>query len=270
MPCSAVSRRKQSWPGESTKSRGQSSSRAREREWRDQHCSAVHQTATVRCVRRVSFRNRDGTADGGVHGLFTITGRSDSGGCSLAQPDFIRELGNRNVSFRIPTPTFRTWGWWKRLRMRCFETTLLRINVSSQRSAYVVNSTPTAMTELLLALDGRHRISLCCSLPGRHITSNKAFRTNCSRTNVMSHQNCTLEWFARGHHSHGGKRNGRASLFRLGRASRCSCAFSLPRIQGLPPRPVQNGANLFNAVGCALCHTTTLTSGKARYRPCRT
>lgn len=45
-------------------------------------------------------------SDGGVHGLFTIQGRSDSRGCILAQPDFNNEMGNHNVIFRIPTPTF--------------------------------------------------------------------------------------------------------------------------------------------------------------------
>src|SRR5439155_18917496 len=46
--------------------------------------------------------------DGGVHGLYTIAGRSDAPGCVLAQPDFDTELGNKNVIFRIPTPTFGT------------------------------------------------------------------------------------------------------------------------------------------------------------------
>jgi CxxC motif-containing protein (DUF1111 family) len=58
-------------------------------------------------VREVRFvRNRDGTADGGVHSLFTIAGRSDAPGCSLAQPDFEGEISRRNVIFRIPTPVF--------------------------------------------------------------------------------------------------------------------------------------------------------------------
>ena len=44
--------------------------------------------------------------DGGVHDLFTIQGRSDAPGCTLAQPDFEQMLAQHNVSFRIPTPTF--------------------------------------------------------------------------------------------------------------------------------------------------------------------
>jgi CxxC motif-containing protein (DUF1111 family) len=46
------------------------------------------------------------TPDGGVHGLFTITGRSDATSCQLAQPNFERMLNENNVSFRIPTPVF--------------------------------------------------------------------------------------------------------------------------------------------------------------------
>jgi CxxC motif-containing protein (DUF1111 family) len=44
--------------------------------------------------------------DGGVHGLFSIQGRKDASGCTLAQPNFAQEIENHNVSFRIPTPLF--------------------------------------------------------------------------------------------------------------------------------------------------------------------
>jgi CxxC motif-containing protein (DUF1111 family) len=58
-------------------------------------------------VREARFvKNPDGSPDGGVHALFTIQGRPGATGCTLAQPDFARELANDNVIFRIPTPTF--------------------------------------------------------------------------------------------------------------------------------------------------------------------
>jgi len=44
--------------------------------------------------------------DGGVHDLFVITGRSDAGGCNIAQPEFATALSQGNVIFRIPTPVF--------------------------------------------------------------------------------------------------------------------------------------------------------------------
>ena len=58
-------------------------------------------------VREARFKhNPDGTPDGGVHALFTITGRNDAAGCGLQQPDFHTAISRHNVSFRIPTPLF--------------------------------------------------------------------------------------------------------------------------------------------------------------------
>jgi CxxC motif-containing protein (DUF1111 family) len=56
-------------------------------------------------VREARFKfNRDGSRDGGVHDLFTITGRSDATGCTIAQPDFLTPAHHNNLIFRIPTP----------------------------------------------------------------------------------------------------------------------------------------------------------------------
>jgi len=58
-------------------------------------------------VREARFvKNPDGSDDGGVHGLYTIAGRTDAPGCTLAQPSFDKQLANNNVIFRIPTPVF--------------------------------------------------------------------------------------------------------------------------------------------------------------------
>jgi len=58
-------------------------------------------------IREARFvLNPNGTPDGGVHDLFTITGRSDAQGCSLAQPNFAAAIAANNIIFRIPTPTF--------------------------------------------------------------------------------------------------------------------------------------------------------------------
>jgi len=56
-------------------------------------------------VRVVRFRrDQNGNPDGGVHDLFTITGRSDAAAaCAITQPDFTNQA---NIIFRIPTPTF--------------------------------------------------------------------------------------------------------------------------------------------------------------------
>jgi CxxC motif-containing protein (DUF1111 family) len=46
------------------------------------------------------------TRDGGVHDLFTITGRIDAVGCNIGQPDFNAASAANNLIFRIPTPLF--------------------------------------------------------------------------------------------------------------------------------------------------------------------
>jgi CxxC motif-containing protein (DUF1111 family) len=63
-------------------------------------------------IREVRFqRKADGTADGGVHQLFTIVGRSDIGapGCTAAElpsTDFESEYRKGNLSFRLSLQTF--------------------------------------------------------------------------------------------------------------------------------------------------------------------
>jgi CxxC motif-containing protein (DUF1111 family) len=64
-------------------------------------------------VREARFVQSNGVADGGVHNLFVVTGRTDAGGsCNIQQPAFTPagnplsgQGGNSNIVFRIPTPT---------------------------------------------------------------------------------------------------------------------------------------------------------------------
>jgi len=44
--------------------------------------------------------------NGGVEDLFTVSGRSDAGSCSLQQPSFAIAQETNNIIFRIPTPVF--------------------------------------------------------------------------------------------------------------------------------------------------------------------
>src|SRR6516162_7278436 len=65
----------------------------------------------VREARFPFFFNPNGTANtnnpnGGVEDLFTVSGRSDAGSCSLQQPSFNAANAANNIIFRIPTPVF--------------------------------------------------------------------------------------------------------------------------------------------------------------------
>jgi CxxC motif-containing protein (DUF1111 family) len=57
------------------------------------------------------FFNNNGSPNtnapnGGVEDLFTVSGRSDAGSCSLPQPSFAVAQSTNNIIFRIPTPVF--------------------------------------------------------------------------------------------------------------------------------------------------------------------
>jgi CxxC motif-containing protein (DUF1111 family) len=72
--------------------------------------SFINPDGPVREARFKFMLNLNGalsdTADGGVHDLFVISGRSDAGSCAIKQPDFAHNLALNNVIFRIPTPVF--------------------------------------------------------------------------------------------------------------------------------------------------------------------
>jgi CxxC motif-containing protein (DUF1111 family) len=68
-------------------------------------------TGPTREVRFPFFFNSNGTPNtnapnGGVEDLFTVSGRSDAGSCSLGQPSFNVAQATNNIIFRIPTPVF--------------------------------------------------------------------------------------------------------------------------------------------------------------------
>src|SRR5215813_4004665 len=78
---------------------------------RDTTPSFITANGPTREARFPFFFNANGTANtnapnGGVEDLFTVTGRSDAGSCSLPQPSFNAAQNANNIIFRIPTPTF--------------------------------------------------------------------------------------------------------------------------------------------------------------------
>jgi CxxC motif-containing protein (DUF1111 family) len=62
-------------------------------------------------IREARFKRLpNGQPDGGVHGLFVISGRNDgtgnASGCNIAQENFGAAASANNLIFRIPTPVF--------------------------------------------------------------------------------------------------------------------------------------------------------------------
>jgi CxxC motif-containing protein (DUF1111 family) len=73
--------------------------------------SFITAAGPVREARFPFFFNANGTANlnnpnGGVETIFTVSGRADAGSCSLQQPSFVAAANANNLIFRIPTPVF--------------------------------------------------------------------------------------------------------------------------------------------------------------------
>jgi CxxC motif-containing protein (DUF1111 family) len=229
----------------------------------------------VREVRFVS--NPDGTPDGGVHALFTITGREGAAGCALDQPDFATQQARGNVIFRIPTPTFGA-GLIEQI----------------PDSALLANNSNATSAKQSLGIRGRPNFNVA----GRTITgqtNNNGNDGTIARFGWKA-QNKSLMLFAgEAYNVEMGITN---ELFQTERDENPSCQFaatpnsitnddaatavdSLSSIEKFShfmrfldaPTPstdtpggapsIANGKTLFSSTGCALCHTPTLTTGTA-------
>jgi CxxC motif-containing protein (DUF1111 family) len=229
-------------------------------------------------VREARFvRNPDGTADGGVHALFTITGRTGANGCTLAQPNFNQELQNNNVIFRIPTPVFGA-GLIEQI----------------PDSAILANMSSNGSQKSALGIKGHANFHVA----GRTITGMANHNGNdgtIARFGWKAQNKSLLLFSGEAYNVEQGVTN---ELFQTERDETPSCQFAtvpnsitdttapaaLDAISDIekfsffmrflaPPTPspdtpggaasIANGRNLFSSTGCALCHTPTLTTGNS-------
>lgn len=229
-------------------------------------------------VREARFvKNPDGTADGGVHALFTITGRIGANGCTLAQPDFATQLLNHNVIFRIPTPTFGA-GLVEQI----------------PDAAIVANQASNVSQKQLLGIRGRPNFHVA----GRTITgmtNNNGNDGTIARFGWKAQNKSLLLFSGEAYNVEMGITN---ELFQTEREEKASCQFAkvpndvtnteaatptevisaiekfslfmrfLDAPQPSPDTPggatsIANGRQKFIDVGCALCHTPSFTTGNS-------
>jgi CxxC motif-containing protein (DUF1111 family) len=210
-------------------------------------------------VREARFkRNPDGTPGGGVHALFTITGRNDAPGCFLQQPDFRAAIAHQNVVFRIPTPVFGAG-----------------LIEAIDDSALYANLSAHIATKQGLSIRGRLNTS-----------GNDGTVTRFG----WKAQNKSLELFAA--EAYNVEQGVTTDLFPQERDEAPACRFnptpeSVTNVQATDPQEVPNdvvkfavfmrflapatpahdtdtivrGRKLFEDVGCAMCHTPKLHTG---------
>jgi len=210
-------------------------------------------------VREARFKYQpDGSRDGGVHDLFVITGRNDAAGCTIRQPDFTAAAAQNNLSFRIPTPVFGAG-----------------LIEAIQDSAILANKKADRFRKALRGISGREN---------RNGNDGTITRFG------WKAQNKSLELFAA--EAYNVEQGVTSEIFNTERDETSGCVFNgtpedhtgfdAADPQGVitdvmkfthfmrflaPPAPIPDtpsiarGRLLFNAVGCALCHTPSLTTG---------
>jgi CxxC motif-containing protein (DUF1111 family) len=217
-------------------------------------------------VREARFvKNPDKSPDGGVHALFTITGRADAIGCTLAQPDFATQLANDNVIFRIPTPTFGA-GLIEQI----------------PDSTIIANAAASAEQKAALGIKGKPNIT--------GTTNNNGNDGTVARFGWKAQNKSLLLFSGEAYNVEQGISN---ELFQTERDETANCQFATtpndatssdpavadPRSDVerfavfmrflAPPTPapdtpsIANGRALFSSTGCALCHTPSLTTGSS-------
>jgi CxxC motif-containing protein (DUF1111 family) len=228
-------------------------------------------------IREVRFkRNPSGDPDGGVHALFVITGRGDAPGCDLVQPDFA-PVGdprtgrgcNSNFSFRIPTPVFGAG-----------------LIEAIPDSAIVASMAASAPRNMRLGIHGHPNAQISG-------TANRSANDGTITRFGWKAQNKSLLIFAaEAYNVEMGVTN---QIFPQERDETRGCVFNPTPEDALdltagagtavlsdteafanfmrmlaPPTPAPdtpsttNGRALFATVGCAACHTPSLTTGSDR------
>ena len=229
-------------------------------------------------VREARFvKNPDGTSDGGVHAIFTITGRTGATGCSLAQPNFSAQLAANNVIFRIPTPTFGT-GLMEMI----------------PDAAIAANQVANSTQKQNLGIRGRPNFQV----NGRTIsgqTNNNGNDGTIARFGWKAQNKSMLLFSGEAYNVEMGISN---DIFQTEREENPACQFAtVPNdVQNMdavtpleattaiqnfsnfmrflaPPTPstntpggatsIANGRQLFSSVGCALCHTPSFTTANS-------
>ena len=224
-------------------------------------------------VREARFvKNADGTPDGGVHAIFTIAGRDDAPGCVLGQPDFATQLANRNVIFRIPTPTFGAG-----LIEEITDTTILvnRSRDSSTKSALGISGRPNRNGN-----DGTiSRFGWKAQNQSLMIFSGEAYNVEMGITNELFQSerdqtpSCQFATVPNDVQNTDAADNAATRLAAALAATNAVSNFGNFQRFLAPPKPdpdtpggfnsISRGRNLFSSIGCALCHTPSLRTGNA-------
>lgn len=214
----------------------------------------------VRVVRFV--RNPDGSPDGGVHNLYTITGRADAAGCRIAQPDFAAAVAQRNAVFRIPTPLFGAG------LMEMIPDTALAANLAANGAQKAqlgiggrLNRNGNDGTVTRFGWKAQNKSLLLFAGEAYNVeqgVTNDLFPNERDET-----PGCLFNGVGEDHlnRTAGAPAAAISDLIGLTEFMRYLAPPAPAPPQGPMNSSVNNGRNVFAQIGCALCHTPTLQTG---------
>jgi CxxC motif-containing protein (DUF1111 family) len=221
-------------------------------------------------VREARFiRNSDGSLDGGVHGLYTIAGRTDAPGCTLAQPNFAQQLAFNNVIFRIPTPLFglglveNTPDATLRTNLATTQAARSQLGIGGTFNTSGNDGTITrfgwkAQNKSLLVFAGE-AYNVEQGVSTELFPNERSAVPGCVFNSTPEDSSNILN----------GNQSSANSGTTLGTASEMSSDvvnFAVFMRLSAPPTPgpqspsAQAGSSLFSQIGCALCHSPSLTT----------
>ena len=207
-------------------------------------------------IREARFvRNTDGSLDGGVHGLFTIAGRSDAPGCKLAQPNFEFQLAQNNVIFRIPTPVFGLG------LVEATPDATLRSNLAAHQAAkdalgirgkFNTNGNDGTITRFGWKAQNKSLL----------IFAAEAYNVEAGVTNegFPNERSATPDCVFNGLEDPSPLDGTTSDLVNFALFMRLAAPPTPALPQGVTKESAKNGSDLFNSIGCALCHTPALTT----------
>src|SRR3954452_20972334 len=214
-----------------------------------------------------------GSPNGGVEPLYTIAGRTDATSCTasvISQPDFASAVLHNNIIFRIPTPVFGAG-----LIENIDETDLLTGGSNPYGISREFNRNGNDGTISRFGWKAQNK--------SLEIFAGEAYNVEMGVSNELFTQERPLP----GEDTI----NGLPSVCRVNPTPEDHTNFNTTAIGTLsdtvqfamfmrllaPPTPsttvpggstsIANGRSLFNAIGCALCHTASLTTSPSRFTP---
>ena len=225
------------------------------------------------------FNNPDpNRPNGGVEDLYTITGRVDApAACNtsvITQPSFTLAVNTNNIIFRIPTPTFGSG------LMENIDDATLLANFNSQQN----NNVGVTGTFNHNGNDGTiSRFGWKAQNKSLEIFAGEAYNVEMGVSNELFTQERPLPGED--------MKNGLASVCRVNPTPEDHTNFNTTAIGTLSdtvqfamfmrflaqPTPsttvpggatsIANGRSLFTSIGCAVCHTASLTTSPSRFTP---